>query len=66
MAGENAEEEAELACTNLSTSIRENIGQITNGHGQDSKDLQSGIRGKLTEMRASIRLLEEFAEEQDR
>ena len=66
MATELTELEAEETFSTLRSSIAKSIDQVPFAAQQDAKILQNDIRNKLTELRASIRLFEEFAEEQDR
>ena len=66
MAAGLTEQEADESFSTLRSSISESIGQVAFAAHQDAKAIRNDIRIKLTELRASIRLFEEFAEEQDR
>ena len=66
MADPFGEHEAQGAFESLRSSIQKSIEDIADSRNQDFKAIQNRIREQLTELRASSRLLEEFAEEQDR
>lgn len=66
MTEDTTEALADQAFEDLRKAIGNGILEIPQASQQDSKAIQSDIRFKLTEMRANIRLVEEFAEEQDR
>lgn len=64
---EAAEAETDASFASLEKEIREGVTKIAQSSSQSlSKGIHNAIRDKLTELRASIRSLEEFAEEQDR
>ena len=64
MAAQFVEAEADAAFSNLETLIKESIHGLVSSN--DSRAAQVTIKNRLTDLRASIRLLEESAEEQDR
>ena len=66
MASDLIELEADETFSTLNHSIYTSIAQLAFAAQQDAKAIQNDIRIKLTELRASIRLFEEYAEEQDR
>ena len=66
MAAGLTELQADETFSTLRKSISQSIAQVAFASQQDAKIIQNDIRVKLTELRASIRLFEEYAEEQDR
>ena len=63
---ELTELEAYETFSTLRKNIAQSINEVPFAPQQDAKIIQNDIRNKLTELRAKIRLFEEFAEEQDR